>query len=388
MDFPTNRKSNLVNVLSIWSLRMAMEKLKLLEKTTFCTHIKNKPMNLKHALITAITIGVIALGSWELYWRSQDYKPSIDDNKAFWAVQRDRVTNLSPDNVILMGSSRTLFDIQLDNWENQTGKRPIQLANVGSSPLPVFHDIVENTNYSGTVIVGVTPGLFFSTTFPEAEPWAWPQSRVDYYKDRTYAQRINHQLSLPLQQNLVLMSAGEEELDDNIDLKALLKRIKIGERVPEVIPPFYEFGIMTSLDRNLEMTERTVTDTAFANTIINVWKFFANAAPPPDKEATMAFFLKDAEKFKARGGNLILIRCPSSGGLRVGESHGLPRTEFWDDLVQKANVKAYHFEDYELFKNLKCPEWSHLSAEDARFFTTQLAKMMIADNAIPNSKNN
>jgi hypothetical protein len=287
-----------------------------------------------------------------------------------------------------MGSSRTLFDIQLDNWENQTGKRPIQLAVEGSSPLPVFHDIVENTNYSGTVIVGVTPGLFFSTTFPKANSWSLPQARVDYYEDRTYAQRINHQLSLPLQQNLALMSAREQERSGDIDLKALLKKIKIGKRVPEGMPPFYRFGIMTSLDRNLEMTARTVTDTAFANTIINVWKYFGKRPSSPNKEATMAFFLKDAKKFKARGGNLILIRCPSSGGIRVRESHALPRKDFWDDLVQQANVKSYHFEDYEQLENLKCPEWSHLSAEDARYFTTELAKIMIVDKAITNSKNN
>ena len=345
-------------------------------------------MNLKKSLIIALALSVIGITAWELYWRSQDYIPTIDDNKALWAVQRDRVTNLDPDNVILMGSSRTLFDIQLDNWEQQTGTRPIQLANVGSSPLPIFHDIVANTDYSGTVIVGVTPGLFFSTTYPKAQPWSWPQSRVDYYKNRTYAQRINHQLSVPLQQNLVLISAGEEELDDNIDLKALLKRIKIGNRIPEGMPPFYEFGIMTSLDRNLHMTERTVTDTAFANTITKVWQFFGKVSPPPDKESTMAFFLKDAETFKARGGNLILIRPPSSGGARAGENHALPRNEFWDLLVEKAKVPAYHFEDYDQFKNLKCPEWSHLSAKDARFFTTELAKLMLEDTAITNSQNN
>jgi hypothetical protein len=345
-------------------------------------------MNLKKSLIIAFVISAIAIIAWELFWRSQDYSPTIDDNKALWSVQRDRVTDLTPNNVILMGSSRTLFDIQLDNWENETGKRPIQLANVGSSPLPIFHDIVENTNYTGTAIVGVAPGLFFSTTFPKAEPWAWPQSRVDHYKARTYAQRINHQLSLPLQQSLALMSAGEQELDDNIDLKALLKRITFGNRIPEGMPPFYEFGEITSLDRNLQMMEKTVKDTAFANTIIEVWKFFGRVSPPPDKEATMAFFLKDVEKFKARGGNLILIRCPSSGGVRAGENQAFPRKDYWDQLVLQANVKAYHFEDYEQLKNLKCPEWSHLSVDDARFFTNELAKIMISDNAITNLKTN
>lgn len=344
-------------------------------------------MNLKRSLIIALIISVTAITIWELYWRSKGYTPTIDDNKALWAVQRDRVRDLDSENVVLMGSSRVLFDIQLDKWENETGIRPIQLASVGSSPLPIFHDIVENTDYTGTIIVGVTPGLFFSTTFPKAQPWSWPQSKVDFYRDRTYAQQLNHLLSLPLQENLALMSAGEQKMDDNIDLKALLKRIKIGQRIPEGMPPFYEFGEITSIDRNLRMMEKTVTDTAFANTIIKVWTFFGKTAPPPDKKSTMDFFLKDAKKFKARGGNLVLLRCPSSGGYRMGENIVTPRKDFWDDLVKQTNVKSYHFEDYEQFKNLKCPEWSHLSAKDADYFTGELAKIMLADGIIPNSKN-
>jgi hypothetical protein len=345
-------------------------------------------MKLKKSLIIALILSITGLTAWEMYWRSQGFFPTIDDNKAHWAVQRSRVKNLTPQDVIFTGSSRVLFDIQLDEWEQETGKRPVQLASVGSSPLPIFHDIVNNTNYSGTVVVGVTPGLFFSTTSPKAQPWEWPQSRVDFYKDRTYAQRLNHQLSLPLQMNLVLMSAGEVEMDDNIDLKALLKRIKIGNRIPKGMPPFYEFGQFTSIDRNLVMMEKTVTDTAFANTIKKVWMFYGKGAPPPDKEATMAFFLKDAKTFIERGGNLILLRPPSSGGGRIGESHGLPRTDYWDDLVNQTKVKNYHFEDYKQFQNLECPEWSHLSASDARFFTSELAKIMIEDNAITNQKIN
>lgn len=345
-------------------------------------------MNLKKALSIAIITSILGVVAWELYWRSQGYVPTIDDNKALWAIQRDRLNTLAQDDVVLMGSSRILYGIQLDAWEKETGKRPIQLANVGSSPLPVFHDIVENTNYAGTVILGVAPGLFFSTTYPKAQPWAWPQARVDHYKNRTYVQRLNHQLSLPLQQHLALMSAGEEELDDNIDLKALLKQIKVGNRIPEGMPPFYKFGRMTSLDRNVQMIDRTLTDTAFANTITKVWGFIGKTSPAPDKAATMAFFLKDAETFKARGGNLILMRCPSSGGVRAGENFMLPREDYWDDLVKKSNVMAYHFEDYPQFKDLKCPEWSHLSSEDANYFTTEMAKLMLADEVITNSKTN
>jgi hypothetical protein len=116
--------------------------------------------------------------------------------------------------------------------------------------------------------------------------------------------------------------------------------------------------------------------------------FFGKGAPPPDKKSTMDFFLADLKKFKARGGTVILVRCPSSGGLRIGENMGLPRSQFYDDLVQQAQVKSYHFEDYEQFKNLECPEWSHLSATDAQFFTTELVKIMLKDGALTNYKTN
>lgn len=342
-------------------------------------------MYLKQSLIIAFTLSVIGLGAWEIYWRTQGFYPTIDDNKELWATQRARVEKATNEDVLLMGSSRVLFDIQLDEWEKETGKRPIQLANVGSSPLPVFHDIVEKTNFKGTVLIGVTPGLFFSTTFPKAQPWEWPQSRVDYYYKRTYAQRLNHALSLPLQDNFAFLS--EDEGIDGLKLKELIGKIKVGERVPDPMPPFHEFGEIAK-DRNLKMKEISVTDTAYANSIKKVWMFFGKGAPPPDKEATMAFFLKDLEKFKARGGKVILVRCPSSGGLRMGENMGLPRAEFYDDLVQKAQVKSYHFEDYEQFKNLECPEWSHLSANDAQFFTSELVKIMIKDGALTKYKTN
>ncbi len=341
-------------------------------------------MQLKQSLIIALTIGLISVIVWELYWRSQDYYPTLNDEKTLWAIKRAKVETASKEDVIVVGSSRAYFDIQLDEWESITGKKPIQLASTGSSPLPIFHDIVNNSNFTGTVLIGITPGLFFSTTYPGASPWSRPQSKVDFYENRTYAQRINYQLSIPLQKNLVLMSADEEEWSDDIDLKSLLRRIKIGDRTGGPIqPPFYYFGDV-NLDRNMRMTTKTATDTAFANTIKKVWDFFGRGAPPPDKESTMTYFLEDLKKYKQKGGNVVLVRFPSSGGVRIGESMGLPRAEFWDDLVKQADIKAYHFEDYESLKHLTCPEDSHLSGEDADYFTRELLRIMKADNAIIN----
>jgi len=346
-------------------------------------------MQLKQSLIIAFALSVLSLTAWEFYWRSEGFRADLDDNESLWAVQRHRVEKATDKDILLMGSSRVVFDMQLDEWEAETGIRPIQLAFVGSSPLPIFHDVVNNTAFNGTIVVGVTPGLFFSTTSPDKDSWNSPQSKVDYYEKRTYAQIANHFLSIPLQKSLVFIS--EVPGVDGIKLKELLGKVNIGNRVVDPMPPFHEFGEIFNIDRNLTMKPITVTDTAYANSIIRVWQFFGKKAasgPPPDKEGTMAFFLDDLKIFEARGGHVILIRCPSSGSLRAGENMGVPRTEFWDDLVKQANIKAYHFEDYDQLKNLKCPEESHLSAKDAEYFTTELVKIMKADGAFTNLKTN
>lgn len=346
-------------------------------------------MKLKKSFLVASILCVIALIFWESFWRSKGYYPTIDDNKALWAVQRAKVANLSSDDVILTGSSRVLFDIQLDEFENASGKRPIQLAVPGSSPLPIFRDLVENTDFNGTIIVGVTPGLFFSTTYPKADPWSRAQSKVEHFYNRTYADRLNHQLSLPLQTNLVMMSGHEEQGDENIDLRGLLRRIKLKRRTSgAVYPPFFEFGD-TSLDRNVRMTEQCATDTTFANIIKNAWKFIVTSeGPPPDKQGTTTFFAKDAKKFIKRGGNLILVRCPSSGMFESGEMQFFPRETYFDSLVNVTGAKSYHYKDYETLSHFDCPEWSHLSAEDADSFTKELVKIMLNDGVISKPKTN
>ena len=339
-------------------------------------------MRLKETFFMAILLFMAALAGWELYWRNQGFVPDLNDEKNLWSLQRAKVENLDKEDVILTGSSRVWFDLQIYEWDKLTGRLPLQLAIPGSSPLPVFHDLVENSDFAGTVVVGVTPGLFFSTTFEQANPWSRPATRVKHYHNRTYAQQLNFLLSIPFQQNLALVSVTEEGFDDDTDLKALLKRIHIGNRTGgPVMPPFYEFS-EADINRNNRMLESFATDTNKAKTVIEVWKFFARNGHPPEKEATMDYFLEDAKKFTARGGNLLLLRCPSSGGLRAGEAEHFPREEFWNELVKQSGAKSYHYEDYAQLNQFFCPEWSHLAAKDADVFTRELVNILLAGSVI------
>lgn len=338
-------------------------------------------MQLKQTLIIAAILSVMSIVAWEYYWRSQGFYPTLDDDEALWSVQRNRVQNLSDNDVILTGSSRVLFNIQLNEWEKIIERRPLQLAIAGSSPLPVFHDIVEKTDFKGTVLVGVTPGLFFSTTNPKADPWDAAQSKVNYFHNRTYAQRLNHVLSIPLQQNFAFIS--DVSGVDGINLKQLIKKIKVGNRVSNPMPPFHEFSDL-DIERNTKMTAITVQDTAFANTVKRVWQFFDKEPRPPQRDSTITYFSNDVKKFMNRGGRVILLRNPSTGFYKQLESERLPRTEFWNKLLIQSNAKGYHYNDYEKLRDFDCPEWSHLSAEDAATFTTELAKIIKKDNVLTN----
>lgn len=348
-------------------------------------------MNLKQSIIVAAVLSVLSITAWELYWRSQGYFPDLDDDKFLWAQTRAKVSDATDKDVILTGSSRVLFNIQVPVWKELTGVTPIQLANAGATPLPVFHDIVENTDFKGTVIVGVTPPLFFSTTFEQAPPWNRASSRVDFYENRTYAQRLNHFLSLPLQNSLAFVSNDDEKWADDINLKALLKTIEFPDRIGKAKqPPFFRFQDI-DINRNVRMKERMVEDSSFANTVKDVWKSMLTSKPkppPPDKDGTIAFFLEDAEKFEARGGKIILLRNPSDGFFDDLESKAMPRSEFWNKLVEKADVPAFHYKDYESLNGFKTIEWSHLSAEDADEFTENFVKILLEKDLISNLKTN
>lgn len=340
--------------------------------------------NIKESLIIAIILCLIGVTIWEVYWRSKGYYPDLDNDDPLFAVERNKVENATHSDIILIGSSRIHFDIQLNVWENETGIKPIQLAYPGSSPLPVFHDLVNNTDFKGTIIVGMTPGLFFSSTSIEDRAYRSASDKVEYFHNRTYAQRINHWLSIPLQENLAFIS----DLDgvDAIKLQFLLENIEIGDRIEgNNFPPFPNFADI-SIDRNLRMTEKTATDTSFARLIKNVWSFKSTDTTPPkkmDKEGVMKLFVADAKTFRERGGNLILLRCPSTGYYIRKEANFYCRDEFWDEIVKKSGAKGYHFQDYDLLKDIDCPEWSHLSGEGADFFTSEISQIMMKDRVLP-----
>ena len=346
-------------------------------------------MHLKQSLIIAITLGIISITAWELFWRSNGREPNLDDNRDLWAKQRSKLE--TPNNqVVFIGSSRILFDIQRPVWKEQTNTDAVMLGIQGGSPLPILKHLVESTNYRGLIVVGVAPDIFFWAKEGKGFSWKRPQTLLDYYKNRTYAQRINHLLSIPFQKYLAFYRDGDEQWSDDVDLATLLRNSRTGERAGPLPPPFYNFENV-HLDRNIEMSAKANNDTVLANSVIKAWgldkwekeieddeEYTKMLKDLEDKRTwVIDYFSKYAKEYLNQGGRIVLVRCPSTEKYRALEQRDYPREHFWDSLVLKTKLPEIHFEDYRQLTDLNLPELSHLSAQDANFFTKELIKIMI-----------
>jgi len=85
--------------------------------------------------LIALVLTVAMMAAWEIGWRRQGYYPGdIKDSNAAWAEQRRHAVG---DATVLIGTSRNLFDVDLDVWQKTTGVRPVQSRTVDSSPSSV-----------------------------------------------------------------------------------------------------------------------------------------------------------------------------------------------------------------------------------------------------------
>ncbi len=336
-------------------------------------------------LIIALIFTLLFLSAWEWYWRDQGFIATMEDTKELWAETRAKVEDDNPDQILSVSASRGHFDIQLDEWEEETGYRPIMLSAGGRGPAAVFQDIVENTNFRGTILMNVTPSLFFVPPADSVFGWWRGKEWVDYYYKRTYAQRFNHQLSYLLQPYFAFLTSGSE---GDPDLKSLIDGLTNTRDRAYAWAPFPRFEFIDK-DRNVTMMEKVVTDTAFAAIIINAWMEDRTDTINKleyAKPIIFDFYLDLITKFKARGGQLILTRHPSHGELREYEKLIHPRAAYWDEFVRQANCPAYHFEDYPTLNQFFAPEWSHLATPDAKKYTRELIKILVADGVITSKK--
>lgn len=345
---------------------------------------------LKIAFLTALLTTLVILTIWEIYWRSfpDYYEINVEDDRYLFSAHRAKVEKATSEEVIILGSSRTGFNFNTHVWEEVQGLKPINLTTDGKTPMPFLEDIVENTDFNGTIILGVTPPLFFSG--PESGFWSDSKQWVTHYHKETYAQKLGQEISKPLQRNLLLLTTSELDFYNELDLKSLINRISLKTRIEDNwrLPKFKT----NDEDRNLIMVQAMTKDQDYAAEVQAAWTTFLPTLPPYEVIAEgmppmMNFFTDLITTFKERGGKIVFIRHKSEPEWKKHVDGFMPRDKVWDVFLEQAESPGYHFLDYPFMQIHTLPDWSHMAPESAKQYTRDMVEQLLKDGHLKSYKN-
>jgi hypothetical protein len=333
------------------------------------------PIAWRGITVVVVLIVIAAATAWELYVRAIGYVPTLNDTEDLWAQARRRV---EPESLVIVGESRPLFDLDLDELQKGLGKRPVQLALAGSCAYPVLADLANDERFHGTVICSIVPGMFFAPGGPLLET---SEKALKRYRTQTLAQRASHHLGMFLEEHVAFLKQGDLTLD------ILLKQLPIPNRAGALVPPTFPPDFQTvDRERRARMIERCAQPGELQARIQQIWLPLFTPPPPPSYVPKEAFGkqmgqaieqrFKDTvaavAKLRARGGKIVFVRFPHNGELKALEDRLNPRAREWERLLRETGAPGIYYEDYPELSSFICPEWSHLNAGDSVEFSKRL----------------
>ena len=325
-------------------------------------------------LAVTIVLFILFLGAWEWYWRAFGATPGIRNEFGLWAIQRRRIDNGEGDATVIVASSRLFFDVQLDVWEKLDGKRPIQLAFEGTSPLTFMEDLANDPNFTGRLMVGVAPELFFSG-------FAYRGRALKYFHDESPSQRVGQWLSMHFVEPYLAFD------EPDYALATVLRRQPWPDRPGKPARLDVRKLAVSDADRNTHMWSKVEDDPEYRELTRTIWRqdFAPSPEDPPQAEADKTRdeqidrAVKAVAKLRARGVKVLFVRAPSTGPYLEYDNRLFPRATSWDVLLAKSGAPGIHFEDYPELQGLEQPEWSHLAYADAKKFTAALHAIVVRD---------
>ena len=331
---------------------------------------------LGRAGIIALLVGALLLGGWEIYWRSQGaLAPYYRNSDGLWALERRRVNEGEGSATLLLGSSRMLFNVQLDVYEQEAGERPIQLALEGTSPIGVMEDLAGEADFTGTLLVGVAPILFFTG-------FEYRANAMSRFAQETPSQWLGQQISMRAEPSLAFY-------EYDFALFTILKRQPLPKRIESPwlmgIPGMYHDVrqlAYTERDRNTRLWSKLETDEVYRELAKTIWQDGYEPFENQSDEFVQGFRMnRDAqteravaatEKLNAKGVEVIFVSHPYEGIYETYATTYVPREETWDVLIERTGALGLHWKDHEEMQGYWLPEWSHMTGAGADEYTEAL----------------
>ena len=335
------------------------------------THKLDRPLptgSLRAGAWTGLFIMLVLMSGWEMYWRDQGSVPSYRNSSSLWAIERRRIDNGEGDKTVIVGSSRMLFNVQPSAWERESGERPIQLSLEGTSPVGLMEDLAEDDDFTGTLLVGIAPGLFFSG-------FEYRREAFERYEQESPTQWLGQQISMLIEPYLAFYHY-------DFAVFTVLERQPFPPRDGVENPVDVRRLTVMEKDRSTLMWDKLETHPEYAVVAQEIW---AHGFEPIDEldEEEIAEGLESREKqieravaataaLQEKGADVIFVRNPSEGHYSISEPMFNPRAETWDVLIEKSGALGVHWMDHEELQGFWLPEWSHVAGSQAERYTEAL----------------
>ncbi|MBS0388015.1 MAG: hypothetical protein JSR15_06000 [Proteobacteria bacterium] len=321
-------------------------------------------------LVCALVLAALLIGAWECHWRKFGAYPGYRDDAMMWARQRLRIDAGEGDATVLVGSSRTFFDVQLPVWKELSGRAPIQLALDGTSPTTPLEDLADDPKFKGRVLVGVAPDLFFTG-------YEFMGGNFRNYRKHSPSDWVGKWLSMHFVEPYLAF------YDPDFALFTVIKRqdwpLRSGMHGGTQVRKLTQLGP----DRNNTMWTKLVTDPQYRALARRIWDEDFHDPPPSaaellEKKKTL--YLQIARnaaavaRLRARGVTVVYVREPSTGNYVDYETREFPRQAAWDQLMAHVKVPGIYYDDYPQLRSdrYELPEWSHMTQASAERYTRAL----------------
>lgn len=321
----------------------------------------------------ALALALLLTAGWEWHWRAFGVTPSYRNSNGQWAQQRRRIDAGEGDALVFIGSSRTLFDMQLPVWKRVTGEQPIQLSLEGTSAVPALEDLAADPAFHGRVMVDVTTSLFFSG-------FAYRGDAIRDWRKESPAGRIGTWLSMHFIEPYVAF------YDPDYALETVLARQPWPVR-PGTHPRMSVRKLsLSDEDRNTHLWPKVAEDVPYRDLARRIWAQSWEQPPPPmldtpakvraEADAQIARAVAAVKQLREHGARVVFVRQPVTGPYRDFEDRVEPPALTWQVLLAKTGAPGISFADHPELQGFEPPEWSHLSRSDAERYTARLAPMV------------
>jgi hypothetical protein len=304
----------------------------------------------------ALALAVALLAGYEAFWRLRGVAPCLSDSPDLWALARRQVRARDPDAVVLLGASRFQVGLDLDALGRELGRRPVQLAFIDSDFRPVLEHLSRDRSFRGVVVCDFYPGMLSErSTLGSRDGQA---ELVKHYEQRTVTTLAECWLRLWCNAHLVSRRA-------ELSLTNLAAHLKRGE-LPQ---PQTRFRLRT--DRSFWAD--------FSRGKPATWDYAPTGKVESDPQLVrrnLARLEELVSRLRARGGRVVFVRMPSTGGVRALEDDKFPRASEWDVLAAQPWAVTVHHADHPELCGYDCPDHSHLDCCDAARFSRALGRVL------------